>query len=69
MVTFHHAVPRAPACARILLSGRARYRAPTVVIAPVRAAVIMVASRTASGTPVVGSNRVAIASSLGRPTW
>ena len=52
--TFQKAVPRAPTWPRIRASGRARNRAPTAVIAPVRAAVIIVASMIDTGMPVPG---------------
>ena len=65
--TFQNAVPRAPTCPSTRASGRARYRAPTAVIAPVRQAVIRVASMIDSGIPVAGSYRVSSPSSLGRP--
>ncbi len=55
IVTFQNAVPRAPTWPSTRESRRARYRAPTAVMAPVRRAVIMVASMIASGTPVPGS--------------
>ena len=67
--TFQNAVPRAPTWPRTRASGRARYRAPTAVIAPVRAAVIIVASMMASGMPVAGSYSVSRPSSLGSPRW
>ena len=53
--TFQNAVPRAPTWPSTRASGRARYLAPTAVIAPVRHAVIRVASMMASGIPVSGS--------------
>ncbi len=48
-------------------SRRARYFAPTAVIAPVRASVIIVPSTIARGIPVSGSNSMISAISLGRP--
>src|SRR5689334_1997460 len=66
-VTFQNAVPRDPAWPSTRASGRARNRAPTAVIAPVRHAVISVASSTARGIPVFGSYSVSRPISLGRP--
>jgi hypothetical protein len=42
--------------------------APLAVTAPVRMSVMSLASKTAIGTPVAGSNRLSSASSDGRPT-
>ncbi|MNY41314.1 hypothetical protein D3C86_1761200 [compost metagenome] len=65
--TFQYEVPRAPTWPRILLPLRARCRAPSAVTAPVRMSVMAVASITASGTPLSGSNRFSSAISEGRP--
>ena len=64
--TLAKAVPRAPTWPSTFAPGRARWRAPSAVTAPVRHSVIAVASRIARGTPVRGSNSVSSASSDGQ---
>jgi hypothetical protein len=49
---------RQPMMPRVFESGRARYFAATAVAAPVRIAVIQVASITEIGKPVAGSFRI-----------
>jgi hypothetical protein len=66
--TFQYAVPRAPMWPSTFAFVRASARAPIAVTAPVRMSVMSLASITAIGTPVAGSNRLSSASSDGRPT-
>src|SRR6202044_1451677 len=59
---------RAPICPSTLLPLRAKYLAPSAVMAPVRISVREVALMMANGTPVNGSNRVSNPISEGSST-